>query len=253
VSVLEVLARTQDLAKQTILANRIAKGNCTVRDAEELLRTLEQYPSEPLTPTATPTTVPTPTSELVRPCEGCANNPNCGGTYFYLSADGTKYVCDRFKTAEVVLVGTAEHYGKTTVPFADMVKVRAVIRPLNVQPPGVDWRAEYRDSGVLMSKPITEECGLELEKLGIPVERIEVAKPAPPPPVRTVEAPTAQPSAEQGPPSKPVKPKEIDLDATHKFCPICGDPMTVTAYERLKKKFESVTETVASLFKGPPE
>jgi ParB family chromosome partitioning protein len=218
VSLLELLARLDDPVKQKILANRIVHPQgCTVKEAEELFRTLQQ----PATPPAAPATI-------------SATEPT------------------------VVLVGPTEHYGKTTVPLAAINKVKAVVRP-DVTTPSTEWRVEYRDAGVVISQPITEECGLELEKLGVHVERIEVAPPTPQPPVRVAEVVTTptpipetptQPSAEDVEPPRQAKPREIDLDATHRFCPICGDPMTVTAYERLKKKFESVTVTVASLFKG---
>jgi len=268
-SLLELLARVDDPVKQTILAKRITHPQgCTVREAEQLLNTLEQYPSEP-SPTATPTSVPTgkppevppkpPATEKTGPywCPQCKRNRDDRD----VRKDWRGIVCmmcgsvvEVVKPAEVVLVGTTEHYGKTTVALTDIVKVKAILRPPNVEPPGVDWRVEYRDSGVVMSKPITEACGLELEKLGVHIDHIEVAPPTPP--SKAPPAPPATPTptvASTGEPTLPTsraKPKEIDLDAIHKFCPICGDPMTVTAYERLKKKFESVTETVASLFKG---
>jgi ParB family chromosome partitioning protein len=254
--VLRILASLEDPTDQEALAMEIANG-ITVREAEDFVKNLET-----------------------------------GGTISLGKPE------EKAKDVVLELVD-----GEEEVVLASQIsKVKAVKRPPDARHPGVDWRVEYRESGVLCSSDVTEECGLELERMGFPVERIELqpeksAAKSPQTlalpcdncnndsekggdcsrervhvdnvgnlicefqnkPLETTDASahaSVQSSVPSSVPTKDIdeeikgalrqpaaasstekKPKELDLHAQYRFCPVCGSPKDKSVYERLKKKF----------------
>ena len=60
------------------------------------------------------------------------------------------------------------------VPAAQVTKVKEATVKKAGKAPTIEWRVEFRnESGMLCSRDVTDRCGLELEKLGFPVERTE--------------------------------------------------------------------------------
>ena len=173
--------------------------------------------------------------------------------------------------------------GEEKIPADQLTKVKEVTVKKLGKPPVVEWRVEFRDeSGILCSRTVTGQCGLDLGARGFHVEHIDLSEPEQPRAQKPLPCTSCSNDKEKGgdcgrvhfhiddqgnyvcefqnkhleeaagaekgkekfseETEKEERHKELDLDSKAKFCPVCNSQMSPSAYEHLKEKFKAFGE-----------